>query len=83
MRGMRRTDRKIFLTPYTISLATLIGLIALINIIAWNSKIISDWCRENVFILWGPLYGMVTGRTDRSVGEIMLGFAVVLILLFT
>ncbi len=82
MRGMRRTDRKIFLTPYTISLATLIGLIALINIIAWNSKIISDWYRENVFILWGPLYGTVTGRTDRSVGEIMLGVAVVLILLF-
>ncbi len=32
--------------------------------------------------MWGPLYGIVTDKTDRSVGEIMLGVAVMLILLF-
>ncbi|MBR5361265.1 MAG: DUF3810 domain-containing protein [Lachnospiraceae bacterium] len=67
---------------YAITIIVLIVLIAVINLISWNSKVISDWYRENIFILWGPLYGTVTGRTDKSVGEIMLGVATVLILLF-
>lgn len=78
MRGMRRT----YINIYTLTITILIGLITLINLISWNSKAISDWYRQNVFILWGPLYGTVTGRTDRSVGEVMLGIAAVLILLF-
>ncbi len=32
--------------------------------------------------MWGPLYGIITSKTDRSVGEIMLGVAVILVLLF-
>jgi hypothetical protein len=79
---MRRTDRKIFLTPYSLSVTVLIGIVVLINLISWNSRAVSDWYRENIFPVWGPLYGTVTGRTDRSVGEVMLGVAAVLILLF-
>ena len=67
---------------YTICLCIIIAVTILINLISWNSRAFSDWYRENIFILWGPLYGTVTGITDRSVGEIMLGVATVLILLF-
>jgi len=73
----KEINRKI--GAYWIAIIILILLIAVINLIAWNSRTISDWYRDNVFVLWGPLYGMVTGRTDHSVGEFMLGIAVLLI----
>ncbi len=67
---------------YAIIITVLIVLIVLTNLIAWNSKELSDLYRDNIFVIWGPLYGKVTGLTDRSVGEIMLGVALLLILLF-
>ncbi len=70
------------LGAYSIFIFIILFFTVAINIISWNSRVFSDWYRENIFILWGPLYGIVTGRTDRSVGEVMLGVAAVLVLLF-
>lgn len=64
-----------------ISMVLLI-LTLLINLTAWNSVTVSDWYRDNVFILWGPLYGTLTEQTERSVGEVMLGVAALLVLVF-
>ncbi len=63
---------------YTVLIALLILITAGLNLLSWNSRSFSDLYREHVFVLWGPLYGFVTSRTDRSVGEIMLFVAVIL-----
>ncbi len=73
-----KKHRKISL--YAIIVLILLLLILAINLISWNSRVFSDWYRDNVFVLWGPLYGKVTSHTDHSVGEFMLGLAVLLIL---
>ncbi len=65
---------------YTIIITVLIVLIALINLIAWNFRSAADWYRDNVFVLWGPLYGHFTSFTDHSVGEVMLGIALLLLI---
>ncbi len=65
---------------YTILITAMIALIALINLIAWNFRSVADWYRDNVFVLWGPLYGHFTSFTDHSVGEVMLGIALLLLI---
>lgn len=65
---------------YTILITAMIALIALINLIAWNFRSVADWYRDNVFVLWGPLYGHFTSFTDYSVGEFMLGIALLLLI---
>ncbi len=66
-------------SAYTILITAMIALIALINLIAWNFRSVADWYRDNVFVLWGPLYGHFTSFTDHSVGEVMLGIALLLL----
>ena len=65
---------------YTILITAMIAIIALINLIAWNFRSVADWYRDNVFVLWGPLYGHFTSFTDHSVGEVMLGIALLLLI---
>ncbi|MCR5419531.1 MAG: DUF3810 domain-containing protein [Lachnospiraceae bacterium] len=58
----------------------LLGITVIFNIIAWNSETFCDWYVDNVFPLWGPLYGTFTELTERSVGEMMIVFATILLL---
>ena len=55
-------------------------LVAIVlNILAWSSKDFCDAYIERIFPIWGKLYGIFTNLTKRSVGEIMLYLAAVLI----
>lgn len=56
-----------------------IGLLTLLlNVIAWNSTAFCDNYMKYIFPVWVNTYGRLTGMFPFSVGEIMLGLAVVL-----
>ena len=50
----------------------------LLNVIAWNSTAFCDNYIKYVFPVWVNTYGRLTGMVPFSVGEVMLGLAVVL-----
>ncbi len=74
--------RKTGVIIYRVLIALILLITAAVYIAAWELRSFADYYRDHIFVLWGPLYGKVTGHTDRSVGEIMLGVAVILVFLF-
>lgn len=57
-----------------------IGFLAVVlNIVAWNSTVFCDAYIANIFPIWVNTYGRLTDLVSFSVGEIMLGLAVVLV----
>lgn len=63
----------------TVSVSGLLVITAILNITAWNSIGFCDWYVDHIFPLWGPMYGIFTELTGRSVGEIMIAIAAVLL----
>ena len=66
------------------------GLVALLNIAAWNSTAFADWYIANIFPIWVGTYGRFTGLFPFSVGEwliaaglVLTGMAAVLVILWT
>lgn len=55
------------------------GLVVLLNVIAWNSTAFCDAYIEYVFPIWVGSYGRLTGLFPFSVGEIMLGLGMLLV----
>ncbi len=55
--------------------------VLLLNVIAWNSTAFCDAYIKYIFPIWVNTYGRLTGLVPFSVGEIMLGLAVVLAVL--
>ena len=54
------------------------AVVILLNIIAWSSTAFCDTYIAVIFPIWVNTYGRITGMFPFSVGEIMLGLAVVL-----
>ncbi|MBR4060839.1 MAG: DUF3810 domain-containing protein [Lachnospiraceae bacterium] len=54
------------------------AVVILLNIIAWRSTAFCDAYIAGIFPIWVNTYGRITGMFPFSVGEIMLGLAVVL-----
>ena len=54
------------------------AVVILLNTIAWRSTAFCDIYIANIFPIWVNTYGRITGIFPFSVGEIMLGLAVVL-----
>ncbi len=63
----------------TVSVSVLLGITVVLNILAWNSESFCDRYVDSIFPIWGPVYGLFTELTDRSVGEIMIAIAAVLL----
>lgn len=59
----------------------IMAVVAALNIIAWNSTAFCDAYIANIFPIWVNTYGRLTDLVPFSVGEIMLGLAVVLMAL--
>lgn len=57
------------------------GMVVLLNVVAWNSAVFSDWYIAYVFPVWVNVYGRVTGLFPFSVGEWMIVVGVVLVAL--
>lgn len=60
----------------------LTGLVAFLNIIAWNSTSFCDAYIKYVFPIWVNTYGRLTGLFPFSVGEILLILGVCSVVLF-
>ena len=61
------------------AVAGILGISCILNFVAWISPTFCDWYVEKVFPVWGPLFGLFTELTDKSVGEIMIVSAVILV----
>lgn len=59
----------------------IVAVVLLLNLTAWSSTAFCDTYIEAVFPIWVNTYGRFTGLFPFSVGEIMLGLAVVVVLL--
>ena len=57
------------------------ALVALLNVIAWNSTTFCDTYIAFVFPIWVNTYGRLTGLAPFSIGEILLGLGVLLVIL--
>ena len=66
-----RTKWKIYIAIWLV--------VALLNVVAWNSKAFCDWYIFHVFPLWVNTYGRLTGLVPFSVGEIMIVAGVILV----
>lgn len=67
------------INAYWFTIICMFALAAVLNILAWVSRSFCDAYVAYIFPVWGRLYGLFTGLTDRSVGEVMLYLAVILI----
>lgn len=56
----------------------IMALVALVNLIAWNSTAFCDFYVRYIFPIWVNTYGRITGRLAFSVGEIMIAAGIVL-----
>lgn len=57
---------------------SILGLILVLNILAWVSTPFCDWYIANIFPIWVNTYGRFSGLFPFSVGEILLGLGVIL-----
>ena len=55
--------------------------VALLNVIAWNRTAFCDSYIAHIFPIWVNTYGRLTGLAPFSVGEILLGLGVLLVVL--
>ena len=73
MNGQKKKRERI---PYV----SILGLVAVLNILAWISTPFCDWYITNIFPVWVNTYGRLTGLFSFSVGEILLAAGVLLTL---
>ncbi|MGN0431742.1 MAG: DUF3810 domain-containing protein [Lachnospiraceae bacterium] len=59
---------------------SILGLVAVLNILAWISTPFCDWYITSIFPVWVNTYGRFTGLFSFSVGEILLAAGVLLTL---
>ena len=59
----------------------LVGLVLVLNVVAWNSTAFCDFYIKNIFPIWVNTYGRVTGIFPVSLGEYMLVAGVVCVCL--
>ncbi len=65
----------------TIAYVTILAVLAIIHIIAWNSVAFSDWYVCHIFPIWVNTYGRLTSLFSFSVGEILIVIGLVLVVL--
>ncbi len=53
--------------------------LVLLNIASWCSTAFCDWYRLKIFPIWLVTYGRITGIAPFSIGEILLGIAVLMV----
>lgn len=58
----------------------IIGIVVLLNIIAWSSETFCDWYIRYVFPVWVNTYGRLTGLFPFSVGEWLIAAGVFLVI---
>ena len=58
----------------------IIGIVVLLNIIAWSSEAFCDWYIRYVFPVWVNTYGRLTGLFPFSVGEWLIVAGVLLVI---
>lgn len=58
----------------------IIGIVVLLNIIAWSSETFCDWYIHYVFPVWVNTYGRLTGLFPFSVGEWLIVAGVFLVI---
>lgn len=58
----------------------IIGIVVLLNIIAWSSETFCDWYIRYVFPVWVNTYGRLTGLFPFSVGEWLIVAGVFLVI---
>ena len=56
----------------------IVALMAVINVVAWESAAFCDFYVRNIYPLWVNTYGWLTGLAPFSVGEIMIVAGVIL-----
>ena len=58
----------------------IVGMVVLLNIIAWSSEAFCDWYIRYVFPVWVNTYGRLTGLFPFSVGEWLIVAGVLLVI---
>lgn len=58
----------------------IIGIVVLLNVIAWSSETFCDWYIHYVFPVWVNTYGRLTGLFPFSVGEWLIVAGVLLVI---
>ena len=72
---------KIFQNKWKVVYLGILIIITILNVIAWNSTAFCDAYIAYIFPIWVNTYGRLTGLAPFSVGEIMLGLGVLLVVL--
>lgn len=72
---------RILTNKWILLYAAIGAVVILLNVIAWNNTAFCDTYIADVFPIWVNTYGRLTGLVSFSVGEIMLGLAVILVVL--
>lgn len=58
----------------------IVGMVVLLNVIAWSSEAFCDWYIRYVFPIWVNTYGRLTGLFPFSVGEWLIVAGVLLVI---
>ena len=58
----------------------IVGIVVLLNVIAWNSEPFCDWYIRYVFPIWVNTYGRLTGLFPFSIGEWLIVAGVFLVI---
>ena len=64
--GGRRRRRRI-------TYLSILGIMLLLHVLAWNSERFCDWYAAHVFRIWVETYGRAMGMVPFSVGEALIG----------
>lgn len=64
------------LSKQFIALCTLLAVMAILNIVAWESRAFSDFYAAHIYPLWTQTYGRLTSLLPFSFGEILIMIAV-------
>lgn len=73
-----KTDKKSRkkLSKQFIALCTLLAVMVILNIVAWESRAFSDFYAAHIYPLWTQTYGRLTSLLPFSFGEILIMIAV-------
>lgn len=64
------------LSKQFIALCTLLAVMVILNIVAWESRAFSDFYAAHIYPLWTQTYGRLTSLLPFSFGEILIMIAV-------
>lgn len=73
-----KTDKKSRkkLSKQFVALCTLLAVMVILNIVAWESRAFSDFYAAHIYPLWTQTYGRLTSLLPFSFGEILIMIAV-------